>query len=104
MTDPQPTAATDALVDLVRVTCDDHFGRLTGELMALGDAEALVGALERRGVILLMADDVPTAGPLVEPSASTPSSAVLVHVHLGAVSPSELAEALRATLDATRAP
>ncbi|QUC01210.1 hypothetical protein [Cellulosimicrobium cellulans] len=54
MTDPQPTAATDDVVDLVRITCDEKFGNLIGELTSHRDAAAFVAALEQRGVVLLL--------------------------------------------------
>ena len=57
MTDHQPTAATDDVVDLVRITCDEKFGNLVGELTSHRDAAAFVAALEQRGVVLLLDGD-----------------------------------------------
>lgn len=82
MTDPQPTAATDDVVDLVRIQCDASFGNLVGELTSQRDAAAFVAALEQRGVLLLLDGDAPP-----EPTAApVPATAhdVVIHVSVAA--------------------
>ncbi|MFD6030491.1 hypothetical protein ACFWE5_07230 [Cellulosimicrobium funkei] len=62
---------TDAeVVEAVRSTIDDLFGRFLGQLTGAGEAVEFVEALQRKGVLVVLDADVPEtpvleAGPLV---------------------------------------
>lgn len=98
MTDPQPTAATDDVVDLVRITCDEKFGNLVGELTSHRDAAAFVAALEQRGVVLMLDSELDRAaqqGAPAEPASPAFDVVVNVTVHAGHDTLPQVLDALR---------
>lgn len=100
MTDPQPTAATDDVVDLVRITCDEKFGNLVGELTSHRDAAAFVAALEQRGVVLTLEGELDLAaqqGAPVEPAPPAFDVVVNVTVHAEHDTLPQVLDALRGT-------
>ncbi|MGM7422985.1 hypothetical protein [Cellulosimicrobium sp. CpK407] len=98
MTDPQPTAATDDVVDLVRITCDEKFGNLVGELTSHRDAAAFVAALEQRGVVLTLDGELDRATQQEAPAEPlSPALDVVVNVTVHA-EPDTLPQVLDALL------
>ncbi|WP_264032163.1 hypothetical protein [Cellulosimicrobium sp. SH8] len=100
MTDPQPTAATDDVVDLVRITCDEKFGNLVGELTSHRDAAAFVAALEQRGVVLTLEGELDRGtkqGVFDEPASPAFDVVVNVTVHAEHDTLPQVLDALRGT-------
>ncbi len=100
MTDHQPTAATDDVVDLVRITCDEKFGNLVGELTSHRDAAAFVAALEQRGVVLTLEGELDRPAQQdspVEPASPAFDVVVNVTVHAEPATLPQVLDALRGT-------
>lgn len=91
----------DEILDALRHVIDGEFGRYLGEGIGAKEASRLVLALNERGVVLVLANDVPEVPELVTPVFEAgPLVTVNVNVSATPETAAELVDKLVAQADA----